>query len=81
MCLLSSTFFEISLKELVAMGLLSRRNILLTAFVLEGDFYFGAIGVDFAVFDHHVEFGNLGDTKVAEGLCCPVDGCGGGFFP
>src|SRR5688572_19966800 len=43
------------------------------AFVLEGELQLGAVGRDFAFFDHQVLLDDLGNTQVAQRLRCTID--------
>src|SRR4029077_7009373 len=50
-------------------------------FILEGDLNLGAVALDLAVLEHHVELRYLRDAQVAQCLRRPLGRHGGSFFP
>src|SRR5512136_1206366 len=49
--------------------------------ILERDLDLDPVGAHFAVFDLHIELGDLGDAEVAQGFRRSLDGGCGGLFP
>src|SRR5258705_13128964 len=70
-------------RQLCLPAVLEMRRVLRTAGILEleGVLYPGSVRPYPPVFEFHVEFDDLGDAEIPEGLCSPLDGSGCGLLP